>query len=96
MPAHECISAGEGHNETTPWKPDLPHCRNEMFAETTFTLPKVMAPGRNVMRWFWYGGMDLSGTRLHGPEPGLFLSCVDVIVDDPATCKPTHASLKIN
>jgi len=92
LPAHECISAGEGDNETAPWDAHTPHCRNEIFAETTFTLPKTMTPGRNVLRWYWYGGMLPTGERVKGPEPGLFLSCVDVIIDPPG-CTPTKASL---
>jgi len=95
LPAHECISAGEHDNETVPWANNIPHCRNEMFAETTFTLPKTLTPGRNVFRWYWYGGMTPEGQRVKGPEPGLFLSCVDVMVEDPKTCTPTTSSFSM-
>merc|ERR1712232_711101 len=41
------------------------------------------------MRWIWYGAMTTDGKRAIGPEPSLFVNCVDVVIGTPEQC-PAH------
>jgi len=69
-----------------PWAPEVGHCRDDVFAETTLTLPADMPAGQTVFRWFWVGAMKTDGTRVNGPEPSLFANCVDIVVGTPEQC----------
>jgi len=69
-----------------PWTPEVAHCRDDVFGETTLTLPADMPAGQTVFRWFWYGAMKTDGTRVMGPEHSLFANCVDIVVGTPEQC----------
>jgi len=76
-----------------PWAPEVAHCRDDVFAETTLTLPADMPTGQTVFRWFWYGAMKTDGTRVMGPEHSLFANCVDVVVGTPEQCASLEAKV---
>lgn len=86
LPLDTCDWGNFNNTNTLPWTPQVAHCRDDVFAETTLTLPADMPVGQTVFRWFWYGAMKTDGTRVMGPEHSLFANCVDIIVGTPEQC----------
>jgi len=88
LPPDTCIwgSYNATHDNGVPWTPETAHCRDDVFAETTITLPADMPVGQTVFRWFWYGAMKTDGERVMGPEHSLFANCVDIVVGTPEQC----------
>lgn len=72
------------------WAPTCPHCRNDVFAKTSLTIPRTMQAGATVLRWFWYGAMTTDGVRVHGPEHSLFVNCKDIIVGTAERCRQSR------
>jgi hypothetical protein len=69
------------------WTPKCSHCRNNVFSNTTLTLPSNMPAGPTVLRWFWYGAMQIDGERVNGPERSLFVNCKDIVVGTAEQCQ---------
>lgn len=75
------------------WSPSCPHCRNNVFSNTSLTIPSNMPAGKTVLRWIWYGAMTVAGARVHGPEHSLFVNCKDIIVGSPEQCRQSRNKL---
>ena len=68
------IPSGWCPTKLTPWTPEVAHCRDNVFAETSTVLPRNLPPGPTVVRWIWFGALTTNGTRVNGPEHSLFVN----------------------
>ncbi|CAK0875202.1 unnamed protein product [Prorocentrum cordatum] len=69
-------------NRSFAWSWSIEDCRKDTWARTLVALPSDMPPGRHVLRWLWLGGLTTEGRRVVGPEPAIFVNCVDVVVGE--------------
>jgi len=92
---HVGLDECPGVQNHSPWAPEVEGCKAETFAKTSMVLPDNLAAGPTVIRWLWYGGRDLEGKRVTGPEPSLFINCLDVVIGSAEQCSAPKRRLML-
>lgn len=76
-----------GNQSTTPWSPEVPHCKDKSWSKINLAIPEDMPIGNTVVRLIWYGAMTVDLKRVTGPENSLFTNCLDIIISNSSQCR---------